>query len=70
MEYYSKKPPKQQILYYADLSRPTKVENITAKDLEKAIFSFNFGISLLDSFIKLHFGNTFGVNVLDIFIKK
>lgn len=39
-----------------------------AQDNNNPIFSFNFGLSLLDSFIKINF-DTFGVSLLDEFIK-
>lgn len=38
-----------------------------AVDNNNAVFSFNFGLTLLDSFIKINF-DTFGVLLLDQFI--
>jgi len=40
----------------------------TAQDKNNPIFSFNFGLSLLDSFIKINF-DTFGISILDEYIK-
>lgn len=66
--------------YYRELERirrerrenPRKIASLgetqLAIDYSNPIFSFNFGVSLLDSFIKINF-DTFGVALLDQFIK-
>lgn len=79
MQYYTKKNQNFSILDETLLENYYKKEvkiNIfnLAKDFNDAIFSFTFGISLLNQFIKVDFGDknsgTFGVSILDNFIKK
>lgn len=53
------------------IENPRKVASLSidlAQDNNKPIFSFNFGASLLDDFIRLEFGEAFGVSILDSFL--
>lgn len=63
--------------YYRELEKirrenQKKIAGLTTAQLaiddNNAVFSFNFGVSLLDSFIKINF-DTFGTSILDQFIK-
>lgn len=62
MEYYSKK-----------ITTSKEGRKLSFFDVNQPIFSFNFGLSLLEDFVKIEFGHkgtgTFGVSVLDNFIK-
>lgn len=66
--------------YYRELERirrerkedPKKIASLEtvklAIDNNNPVFSFNFGLSLLDSFIKINF-DTFGIFLLDQFLE-
>jgi len=66
--------------YYRELEKirrerrenPKKIASLTITqfsiDNNNAVFSFSFGTSLLDSFIKVEFEPIFGLSLLDSFI--